>query len=91
MSGAFCDMYKVRVCLESGMNNSDIINAFPEYKGKDFRIRNANRNASRISTDTLRKMIDLIFDCEKQLKSTGADKRFVLEKLISELMLSKTS
>lgn len=50
-----------------------------QYRGKEFRLRNAARDASRLSIDVLRRSLDTLAQADLRLKSSRTDKRVVLE------------
>lgn len=86
LSSAFVDMYRVKTAVESGEKSSALKDIFP-YKGKEFRIRNAERDMKRYSSATLSEILDAIADTDIKLKSSGGDGRLLLETLIAKILL----
>lgn len=82
----YIDMYRVRVAIESGVKLSELLKYF-DYKGKEFRLKNAEKNLKKLSTQSLRKCIEEIVKADILLKSSKIDKRVILEELVSKLML----
>ena len=87
LSGAYVDMYRVRMAIESGIDVQEIPLHF-NYTKKEFLLKRAQTNSKGISTTSLLKMIDLLFEADKRIKSTSADKRIVIETLITQLFLT---
>lgn len=86
LSSAFIDMYRVRTAVESGEKSLVLKDIFP-YKGKEFRIRNAERDMKRYSSAAISKILNAIADTDIKLKSSGADGRLLLETLIAQILL----
>ncbi len=86
LSMTYVDMYRVRIAIESGKKVSDIAQDF-DYKRKEFRLNNAQRIASSLTTDEIRESIDLIAQTDKKLKSVRVDKEILVEELITKLMI----
>lgn len=88
LSLAYIDIYRVRVAYESGKNINEISNFFKEYKGNSsFRLKNAEKISSKISTTALRKSIHCIVQADTTLKSTKVNERMLIENLIAKLLL----
>ncbi|MDP4120770.1 MAG: DNA polymerase III subunit delta, partial [Bacillota bacterium] len=86
LSNAYVDMYRVKATQESGESTSALAEKFP-YKGKEFVISKAERNARKLTLNALRRCLDELVEADLRLKSTRADGRIVLEELISKLFL----
>lgn len=86
LSSAYLDMYRVRVAVESGFGALEPAKHF-DYARKEFRLRNAERDAKRFSTQTLRRSIGVLLEADTALKSARGDRRLVMEKLIARLLL----
>lgn len=86
LSSIFVDMYRVRVSIESGKDPSELAKYF-DYRNKLFKLKNAQRDSNNISTENIRKCLDILIDTDIMLKSKRTDKRVVMEELISKLML----
>ncbi|MCR5637177.1 MAG: DNA polymerase III subunit delta [Clostridiales bacterium] len=90
ISKAYCDMYRVRVAIQSGMRSTELAGKFDYTANKTFLLEKAEKNSKHISTDALRKMIDLLYEADRKIKNTSLDKRAVLETLIAELSEAKS-
>lgn len=86
LSSAYVDLYRVKAALESGESPMSLAQSF-DYKGKEFRLRNAERDGRRLSMETLRRSIRLILDADIQLKSSRTDNRVIMEELFARLKL----
>ncbi len=86
LSSAFVDIYRVKTAVESGERPSVLKEIFP-YKGKEFKIRNAERNMNRYSSAALSRILNVIADTDIKLKSSGGDGRLLLETLIARILL----
>lgn len=87
LSGAFCDMYRAKAALLSGVSESKVAADF-NYRGREFRVRNAMRDCRSVSIDFLSKCLQLLMQADGRIKSSPADNRMVLERLIIEIGLA---
>ena len=86
LSTVYVDLYRVRVLMQSGRPVAEAAKYF-DYKGKEFRLRSAERDSNRFSDRVLRDSLDAIMQTDLALKSTRANNRFLLEELIARLLL----
>lgn len=87
LSSAYVDMYRVRVALESGLQASGAAE-YGEYKGKEFRLRNAERSARNVRPEVLRASLGLLLEADMALKGSRMSGRIILEELIAKLLLA---
>ncbi len=87
---SYVDMYRVKVMISSNGKAEDAAKIF-NYKGKEFRLRNAARDSRNMSLQQVRKCLDILAQCDSDLKSSGLDSRILLEKCITQLMLVPNS
>lgn len=87
LSSAYLDLYRVRAAVQSGENASYPGKIFPEYKGKEFRLRNAERDGKKMSLEILRASLDVLLETDLALKSSRISDRVLLEKMIAKLLL----
>lgn len=88
LSSAFIDMYRVRAAMESGTPVTNLAKSFPgDYKGREFRLRNSERDVKRLSTEQLRQILSQLLETDLALKSSRTDNRILLEELIARIML----
>lgn len=84
LSGAFCDLYRAKAAALSGKSESSIVSDF-NYRGREFRTRNALRDCRNINISVLNECLNLLMQADSRIKSTRADKKVVLEQLIVEI------
>ncbi|MBR4888403.1 MAG: DNA polymerase III subunit delta [Clostridia bacterium] len=86
LGNSFIDMYRVRAALQGGKTS-----AFPaeyeNYRGREFRLKNAERDVRRLSTDVLRECLAAILAADLSLKSSRTPPRIVVEELLAKLLL----
>jgi DNA polymerase-3 subunit delta len=84
LSGAFCDLFRAKTALLSGVRQTELENDF-NYRGREFRIRNAIRDCAGLEIEFLRGSLGLLMRTDESLKSTRIDKRVILERLVVEM------
>ena len=86
LAGSYIDAYRIRVADECGVTQEEVAKAF-EYKNRAFVLKKSRTATSRISTQALRKILDVFVDADIKMKSTSVDMRIHLEQLIARLLL----
>lgn len=86
LSSAFVDMYRMRAAGEAGISVSQAAADF-QYGKRDFVLKNAARNVTRFSTESLRQILEVILDTDIRLKSTRADAQTLIETMVAKLLL----
>lgn len=86
MSTAYADLYRAKAASAAGMSADQMAAAFAGYKGKEFRLRNAMRDASRLSVTALREALDILAETDTALKMSGGDGRVRLEQTVCRLI-----
>ncbi|MDE5600215.1 MAG: DNA polymerase III subunit delta [Oscillospiraceae bacterium] len=81
----FIDLYRAK-CAQMAGEDYRAITEFYDYKGKEFRIKNALRDSFRYSILDLRKCIDELCDVDIKCKTTNLDKQILIEKAIFLMM-----
>jgi DNA polymerase III subunit delta len=87
LSGAFCDLYRAKAALLSGVADTRVIADF-NYRGREFRVRNAMRDCRSADIGFLSECLRLLMAADGRIKSTPTDKRTVLEQLMVEIALA---
>lgn len=87
LSSAYVDMYRVKTAIENGLQASSAA-AYGEYKGKEFRLKNAERSARNLKPEALRASLRLLLEADMALKGSRLDGKIVLEELIAKLLLA---
>lgn len=83
LSSVYVDFYRVRACEESGRPLSELTAQF-DYKGKEFRLKNARRDC-KLSMQALRQSLQLLLETNVALKSARADGKLLLQTLLAKL------
>lgn len=86
LSTAFIDLYRGKAAREAGRTAAQAAEELG-YKGREFRIRNALRDADRFSKSTLRGFLRLLIEADYSLKSTRRDPVIVLQETLTRLFL----
>ena len=87
LSGTFIDMYTVKTALNAGKKSEDLAE-LSEYKGKEFRLKNAERDVRNISLSKLRRCIDILLEADVLLKSSRVSGELVLQQLVANLLVA---
>lgn len=87
LASSYVDMYRVRVAQEKGGTYEDAAQ-YGEYKGREFRLRNAQRNARNLSQKALRNSLHLLLEADLALKGSRLDARIVLDELVAKLLMA---
>lgn len=86
LSSAYVDAYRMRVADECGVSKESVAKDFA-YKNRAFVLTKARSSVSRTSTEAIRKSLDVIVETDEKLKSVSVNQRFLIEQLISRLLL----
>ena len=86
ISNAYIDFYRMRVASDSGVSAKVIAEDFG-YGNRAFVLNRIPPAVKRMTTESLRKSLDVITDTIGNLHSTSLNKRIELEKLVAKLLL----
>ncbi len=86
LSSALIDMYRAKTASECGKSIGEAAKDF-KYGNREFVLKNAGYSAAKLSTETLRRMLDAVLDTDIRMKSTRADARILLETLVAKMLL----
>lgn len=86
LSASYIDAYRIRVADECGVLKDDVAKDF-NYKNRAFTLANARRATSKVSTEALRKSLDVLIEADLAFKSTSTNYRLSMEQLIAQLLL----
>lgn len=88
LSNSYVNMYRVKAALQSGKSGTAPTEYDPaSYKGRDFILRNAERDGRSLSIEKLRQSLSAIMEADLLLKGSKISGRQVLEQLIAKLLL----
>ena len=85
IGGAFLDLYRAKLAQISGRADKDIAADF-SYRGREFAIRNALRDCSKVSLEKLRYCLRVLSECDIGMKSKRTEQRILLEEAIIKMM-----
>lgn len=86
----YVDMYRVK-CAKIDGRRADDIAQYYNYKGRDFVLSNAMRDAAKLSVGALRRSMQVLDDLDRALKSTAVDAKILLEEAIVKLSVIAVS
>ncbi len=81
----YIDMFRVKALQNQGISVSVLPEIF-DYKSKEFRIKNAERNSKRYSMKMIKKCLKLLIEADIKLKSTQNSPKFVITELVVRLL-----
>lgn len=58
-----------------------------DYKGKEFKLKNAERDSANLSMSVLKGSLQLLLDTDVALKSSRTDNRIIMEQLLAKLLM----
>lgn len=86
IASGFIDMYRVKIFNEVREDVLELKDFF-DYRGKEFRISNAQRDSRRFTIDNLNSIIDLIIKTDNTLKTSRVDKKVIMDELITKIII----
>jgi len=89
LSTVYVDMYRVLGAQDSGLPCTAPMQ-YGDYKGKDFRLRRAQKNLRRLSAPMLHQCLGLLLEADLALKSSRMQDRLILDSLVARLLLCCT-
>lgn len=85
---SYVDKYRAKISIAAG-EKSDFAASCYNYKNKEFRLRNAARDCSKLSIGDLKNSLDKLNSADRKLKTRVIDEKIILEKLLIELLRSE--
>ena len=86
LSNAYADVYRAKVASIGGATAESLAADIKSYKGKEFRLRNAARDAGRMSMAMLRESLEILAQADNDMKFSSKDSRTLLEQTVSRLI-----
>lgn len=86
LSTAYADLYRVKVAEQSGIAPAALAADFPGYRGKEFRLQNAARDARRLELHTLRQSLEILAQADGAFKTGRGSDWVLLEQTAARLM-----
>lgn len=81
----YVDIYRAFTALQAG-KGAEAPAALFDYKGKDFRLKNAGRMARGMRLPQVRRCLELLDQADRRLKNTAMDDRLVMEQCVIGLL-----
>ena len=85
VSSAFIDLYRASSAMSSSVGEAEVVSDF-SYRGREFVVRNAFRDARKTSTAHLRKCLKILANADMKCKSTALDSKIIIEKAIAMML-----
>lgn len=85
LSTSFIDIYRAK-CAQLAGEGTDAITGHYPYKGQEFRMRNAMREASRFSYRQLCECIRILSDADRTFKTANLSQRVLLEMTVTKML-----
>lgn len=85
LSGHFTDLYRAKLALNAGKSVSDASAAFKYPPNRSFVMKNAFNSVRNLRIEYLGSCIAVLYDTNRLLNSSKADKRTFLERAIVEI------
>lgn len=86
LSASYVDAYRIRVADECGVLKDKVAIDF-KYKNRAFTLKKAREATAKVSTEALRKSLDLLVEADIKFKSSSVNSRLCMEQLIAQLLL----
>ncbi len=87
ITNSFLDMYRASCARNSGKGISDVMSDYSYVW--EFKVKNAFRDSSRMSTERIRACIKILRDTAVQLNSTGIDEKTILEQAVTKMLMTE--
>lgn len=87
ITNVFLDMYRASCARNSGRSISDVMGDYSYVW--EFKVKNAFRDSSRMSTTRIRTCIKILRDTTVQLNTTAIDEKIVLEQAVTKMLMTK--
>lgn len=87
ITNSFLDMYRASCARNSGRGIPDVMGDYSYVW--EFRVKNAFRDSSRMSTARIRACVKILRDTAVQLNSTAVDEKIILEQAITKMLMTK--
>lgn len=85
ISSCILDLYKVKIGFAAGLNAKEIAKELGFGERRVFVVENNERAAKHISNEAMRQCLDILADADEAIKTSSADKRFLLERTVISL------
>lgn len=87
LAASYVDMYRVKAAVTAGLTASAAAEC-GEYRGKEFRLKNAERAGRGVALPVLRESLGLLLQADVALKSSRLSPRLIMDSLVARLLLA---
>lgn len=85
LCSTYADLYRAKVAAMGGEAAEALKGCF-DYRGKEFRLRNAARDSASLDLARLRAALELLAKADRMLKGSRTDRRVILEQTVAGLL-----
>ena len=85
LCSTYADLYRAKVAGMGGEPAEALKTCF-DYRGKEFRLRNAARDCASLDLSRLRAALELLSKADRMLKGSRTDRRVILEQTVAGLL-----
>lgn len=86
IAGEYIDLYRVKCFLDKNKDISELAKLY-DYKGKEFRLKNAEKKCRYMNMKEIKEAIEYILEADTKLKTTSLSSETVISELITKLIL----
>ena len=86
LSSSFVDLYRAAVFIKAGIPCAQL-SQYYNYKGREFRIKNAERDARKYHIPFARACIRILAQADVALKSSRTEPRMIIEEALVKIMM----
>ena len=88
LSNSFIELYRAKLAVTAGISAEQTAADFA-MANRAFVVRNQFRSCRGIPLERLRSCVDILLKTDLKLKSTGLNKRVLVEKAVTEMLMCK--
>ena len=85
LSSAYGDLYRAKIAGAGGVSPASLSADFKSYKGKEWKLNNAARDAARLGVPLLRDSLEILAEADRALKGRSGDQWVYLEQIVARL------
>lgn len=86
LASSFIDMYRCKIAKKKGVSIQQVHSDF-EKKSNIYRYQKALANSNKFSEKSLEEILSLMLSCDLALKSSGIDKRQIIDSLVTQIIV----
>ncbi len=83
---SYTDIYRAKIAKENKAPLIEVVNTYPSYKGKTFRLEKAETAARKLTSTQIKKLLEAVAEADIKIKSFSVNNIVVLEELIAKLL-----